>query len=194
MAPEQAWGRNIDRRSDIFALSAVLFELLTGRKLFAGENEMSVLEQVRQARVTPPSTFNEELTPEIDAVVLKGLQKDPANRYQTAAEMARDLDVILYNFKPTPTSADLAIYMHRLRNAAPVPVSAPPPQLQPVAEKKPAPAPAVAASAVPMPSWDAGPAAREKKAPIIPIACAVAGVASTTRKLPASSYCNTRNS
>ncbi|PYQ36139.1 MAG: hypothetical protein DMF57_01005 [Acidobacteria bacterium] len=176
MAPEQAWGRNIDRRSDIFALSAVLFELLTGRKLFAGENEMSVLEQVRQARVTPPSTFNEELTPEIDAVVLKGLQKDPANRYQTAAEMARDLDVILYNFKPTPTSADLAIYMHRLRNAAPVPVSAPPPQLQPVAEKKPAPAPAVAASAVPMPSWDAGPAAREKKAPIIPIAIAAAVV------------------
>jgi TonB family protein len=178
MAPEQAWGRNIDRRSDIFALAAVLFELLTGRKLFAGENEMSVLEQVRQARVTPPSTFNEELTPEIDAVVLKGLQKDPANRYQTAAEMARDLDVILYNFKPTPTSADLAIYMHRLRSAAPVPVAAPAPQPvpPPVAEKKPAPAPAVAASAVPMPSWDAGPAAREKKAPIIPIAIAAAVV------------------
>ena len=174
MAPEQAWGRNIDRRSDIFALAAVLFELLTGRKLFAGENEMSVLEQVRQARVMPPSTFNEELTPEIDAVVIKGLQKDPANRYQTAAEMARDLDVILYNIKPTPTSADLAIYMHRLRSAAPVPVAAPAPQ--PVTEKKPAPAPAVAASAVPMPSWDAGPAAREKKAPIIPIAIAAAVV------------------
>jgi TonB family protein len=171
MAPEQAWGRNIDRRSDIFALAAVLFELLTGRKLFAGENEMSVLEQVRQARVTPPSTFNEELTPEIDAVVIKGLQKDPANRYQTAAEMARDLDVILYNFKPTPTSADLAIYMHRLRSAAQAPVAAPAPQ--PVAEKKPAPAPPVAASAVPMPSWDA-PAAQGKKAPIIPIAIAAA--------------------
>jgi len=172
MAPEQAWGRNIDRRSDIFALAAVLFELLTGRKLFAGENEMSVLEQVRQARVTPPSTFNEELTPEIDAVVIKGLQKDPATRYQTAAEMARDLDVILYNFKPTPTSADLAIYMHRLRSAAQAPVAAPAPQ--PVAEKKPAPAPPVAASAVPMPSWDAPPAAQGKKAPIIPIAIAAA--------------------
>src|SRR5437899_664206 len=65
MAPEQAWGRNIDRRSDIFALATVLFEALTGRQLFVGENEMSILEQVREARVTAPSTFNEELTPEI---------------------------------------------------------------------------------------------------------------------------------
>ncbi|HYO78890.1 MAG TPA: protein kinase, partial [Thermoanaerobaculia bacterium] len=49
MAPEQAWGRNIDRRSDIFALATVLFEMLTGRKLFTGDNELSILEQVREA-------------------------------------------------------------------------------------------------------------------------------------------------
>jgi TonB family protein len=120
MSPEQAWGRHIDRRSDIFALATVLFEMLTSRKLFTGDNELSILEQVREARVQPPSLYNEEVTPDIDKIVLKALQKDPANRYQTAGEMARDLDAVLYNFRPTPTSADLAIYMHRLSSPEPV--------------------------------------------------------------------------
>jgi TonB family protein len=114
MSPEQAWGRHIDRRSDVFALATVLFELLTGRKLFTGDNELSILEQVREARVQAPSEFNDEVTPDIDKIVLKALNKDPGLRYQTAGEMARDLDAILYSFRPTPTSADLAIYMHRL--------------------------------------------------------------------------------
>jgi TonB family protein len=131
MSPEQAWGRTIDRRSDIFALATVLFEMLTGRKLFTGENEMSILEQVREARVEPPSKYNEEITPEIDRIVLKALEKEPANRYQTAAEVARDLDSVLYEFKPTPTSADLAIFMHRLDAASPVAAQSQP---QPVAE------------------------------------------------------------
>ena len=119
MSPEQAWGRSIDRRSDIFALATVLYEMLAGRKLFTGDNELSILEQVREARVTPPSEMNDEVTPEIDRVVLKALQKDAANRYQTAGEMARDIDAILYSFKPTPTSADLAIYMHRISSPEP---------------------------------------------------------------------------
>jgi TonB family protein len=119
MSPEQAWGRQVDRRSDIFALGILLFELLAGRKLFIGDNELSILEQVRHARVTAPSSLNEDVTPQIDAVVLKALQKEPEDRYQTAGEMARDLDSIVYNFWPTPTSADLAIYMHHLHEAGP---------------------------------------------------------------------------
>lgn len=114
MSPEQAWGQKIDRRSDIFALATVMFELLTARKLFSGENEISVLERVREAKVVPPSSINEEVTPAIDTVVLKALEKDPEARYQTAGELARDLDSILYSMRPTPTSADLAIYMHRI--------------------------------------------------------------------------------
>jgi TonB family protein len=203
MSPEQAWGRNIDRRSDIFALAAVLFELLTARKLFTGDNEMSILEQVREARITPPSTFNEEVTPEIDAVVLKALAKEPADRYQTAAEMARELDSILYNFKPTPTSADLAIYMHRLSTSLPVPapMAEPEPEPEPVVEAPapqfaaPAPPPpaafpvaavaataAAAAAAVPMPAWDApaapidAPRKRSAAAPIAVVLLLVAAV------------------
>lgn len=169
MSPEQAWGRHIDRRSDIFALATVLFEMLTNRKLFTGDNELSILEQVREARVQPPSLHNEEVTPDIDKIVIKALQKDPANRYQTAGEMARDLDAILYSFRPTPTSADLAIYMHRLSSPdavfeepapssipmdvpppptviAPIPVLATPPKAAAVAAA-PAAAPHVVAAA-----------------------------------------------
>jgi TonB family protein len=128
MSPEQAWGRHIDKRSDIFALATVLFEMLTGRRLFTGDNELSILEQVREARVVAPSQYNDEVTPEIDAIVLKALQKEPEKRYQTAGEMARDLDQVLYSFKPTPTSADLAIYMHRLGEEGPAPMHAPEPE------------------------------------------------------------------
>ena len=126
MSPEQAWGKKIDKRSDIFALGTVLYELLTGQKLFSGDNELSILEQVREARISIPSDINDEATPEIDAIVTKALQKDADKRYQTAGEMARDIDQILYTFRPTPTSADLAIYMHRLYSEEPpMPVAVP---------------------------------------------------------------------
>jgi len=175
MSPEQAWGRNIDKRSDIFALATVLFEMLTARKLFAGDNELSILDQVREARVTAPSQFNDEVTPQIDAIVLKALQKDPANRYQTAGEMQRDLDAVLYNFKPTPTSADLAIYMHRLASSVATPphameMHAPEPP-QAANELKPR---VVATPAIPTSTPAAMPAAvvatPATKPPVVPIA------------------------
>ncbi len=198
MSPEQAWGRPIDRRSDVFALAVVLFEMLAGRKLFKGDNEISILDQVRDGKVLMPSEFNDEVTPEIDAIMKKALAKDPADRYQTAGELARDLDATLYTYKPTPTSADLAIFMHRLSVPLPVapvypdPVEEAEPEIvPPVVAAKPAPAPvsAVAAAAGPMPTWDRSmggsdpsiPAApsmfttevsEKKKTPIVPIAIA----------------------
>lgn len=152
MSPEQAWGRPIDRRSDIFALATVLFEMLTGRRLFAGENEISVLEQVREARAEPPSRFNEEVSAEVDALVMRALQRDPETRYQSAADMARDIDSVLFSFRPTPTSADLAIYLDRIYSVEaqtlvtaleepqpPVAVEAPPPPKAPKPQPVPSP-------------------------------------------------------
>ena len=122
MSPEQAWGKPIDRRSDVFALGTVLYEMLTGRRLFGGDSEISVLEQVREARVPPPSEINDEVPPEVDRIVRKALEKDADARYQTAGEMAREIDAVLYSFRPTPTSADLAIHMHRIHTAPAVAV------------------------------------------------------------------------
>ena len=136
--------------------------------------------------MTAPSLVNDEVTAAIDQIVLKALQKEPANRYQTAGEMQRDIDAVLYTFKPTPTSADLAIYMHRLNTAEPSParvdaplVHEPEPEplpaneLRPIAVPLPPPTPAPVAQAVPMPAWEP-PAATvattpAKKSPVVAI-------------------------
>jgi len=115
MSPEQAWGRAIDHRSDLFSLGTVLHEMLTGERLFRGESDMTVLEAVRKAEVTPPSRTNPEVPAVLDTIVLKALARDPNARFTTGSEMLRDLESVLYTYAPAPGSADLAIYLDRLR-------------------------------------------------------------------------------
>jgi serine/threonine-protein kinase len=91
MAPEQAWGRAVDRRSDVFALGIVLWELLAARPLFEAENDLLVLEKVRHPRVEPPSVYAPHVPPELDAVVLSALAEDPDARPATAQEFRRRL-------------------------------------------------------------------------------------------------------
>ena len=128
MSPEQAWGKSIDLRSDLFSLGCVLHEMLTGERLFRGDSDMTVLELVRKAEVVPPSKVNPEVPTALDAIVVKALARDPGDRYGTGAEMLRDLETVLYSYTPAPGSADLAIYLNRLREAqAPVPTATPSP-------------------------------------------------------------------
>ncbi|HEY6066155.1 MAG TPA: protein kinase, partial [Thermoanaerobaculia bacterium] len=95
MSPEQAWGRPLDKRSDIFSLGCVLYEMLTEQKLFGGDTDLSVLEKVRAAQVAPPSTLNPEVGKNLDAVVLKALAREPEDRYANASDMLRDLEAVL---------------------------------------------------------------------------------------------------
>ena len=115
MSPEQAWGNPIDRRSDLFSLGAVLYEMLTEQKLFRGESDLTVLEKVRAAAASPPSAVNSEVPKTLDAIVLRALAKEPDDRYANASDLLRDLEQVLYSYTPAPGSADLAIFLHRMQ-------------------------------------------------------------------------------
>jgi TonB family protein len=119
MSPEQAWGKKLDKRTDIFSLGVVLYELLTSDKLFTGDTDLTLLEQVRDARAAAPSEKNAEVPQRADQVVLRALSKTPDERYQNSNEFEKELNSVLYSFQPAPGPADLAIYMHRLMESTP---------------------------------------------------------------------------
>jgi serine/threonine-protein kinase len=91
LSPEQARGEKVDARSDVYSLGCVLYEILTGEPPFVGDSPVAVAYQHVREDPVPPSQRHNEITPELDAVVLKALAKNPENRYQSAAEMRADL-------------------------------------------------------------------------------------------------------
>ena len=92
MAPEQIRREPVTRRTDVFAAGIVLWELLTGARLFASDNEAATLEKILVGWVPPPSSVLSELPPELDEIALRALAADPNDRFDTAREMAVALE------------------------------------------------------------------------------------------------------
>ncbi|HET9316523.1 MAG TPA: protein kinase [Vicinamibacteria bacterium] len=113
MSPEQAWGKPMDRRSDVFSLGIVFYEMITDQKPFLGSSEMSILEMVRECRIAPPSDVNPRIPERLEKVVMTALDRDPEHRYQDASQMYRELDRVLHERQP-PTAVELSRFLELL--------------------------------------------------------------------------------
>ena len=92
LSPEQIFVRPFDARADIFALGVVFHEMLTGRRLFQSRNDITKMRELLAAPILPPSAIDAMIPRELDRIVMRSLEIDPKNRYQTSADMAADLE------------------------------------------------------------------------------------------------------
>jgi serine/threonine-protein kinase len=114
MSPEQALGRKLDHRSDVFSLGSCLYEMLTRIPPFTATNEMDLLIKVRDAKYRPISELTPGIPPELEAIADKCLTRSRANRYQTAAEAETDLRGFLRKFMPNYSRSHLGRFIRKM--------------------------------------------------------------------------------
>ena len=133
LSPEQARGEQVDARSDLYSTGCLLYELLTGRPPFVGDSPVAVAYQHVREEPAPPSSLDPDISPEVDAIVLKALAKDREQRYQTAAEMRADIERALAGRPVQAATAVLAggVTQPLPTLPQPAPVAAPAPTVAP---------------------------------------------------------------
>jgi serine/threonine protein kinase len=111
MSPEQFNGDQLDARSDIFNLGIVLYEVALGRRLFNAQTDFERMRQIADAQVTPPSDIQPEFPPGLERIVMRALNHDPADRYQTAEQMQVELEEWLHDRRQTVGPVQVSNYM-----------------------------------------------------------------------------------
>ncbi|MGB3564616.1 MAG: TonB family protein [Thermoanaerobaculia bacterium] len=114
MSPEQAWGKAVDSRSDIFSAGTLLFEMLTGQRLFDGESEIAGLEAVRDCEVGARLEAHPDIPSPVRAVLLEALAKSPDDRYQLAGDLQVDIEVLLRRLDSKPGDSELAAFIQEI--------------------------------------------------------------------------------
>jgi serine/threonine protein kinase len=113
MSPEQAKGSRIDRRSDVFSLGIVLWELVTTQRLFRGENDLQTLQLIINEPLRRPSELQPACPPELERIILRSLARDLSQRYQTAAELLADLEAVARAHRLAADADELSAYLGR---------------------------------------------------------------------------------
>ncbi len=108
MSPEQAWGDAIDHRSDIFSAGIVLYEMMVGQMLYLEEDLHKLLDMARKAEIDPPSKLRKGIPPQLEKIVMHALQRMPGERYQSAGDLATDLERFLHAYSPVFTASKVS--------------------------------------------------------------------------------------
>jgi len=114
MSPEQCRGKALDRRSDVYALGIVLYELATVRRLFKGDSDFMTMSGIVAGKIPPPSSRRPDLPAELEAIIMKALARDPAERFQSAAEMREALEAFASTANLRTSTAALAGFMKQV--------------------------------------------------------------------------------
>ncbi len=112
MSPEQISGVELDKRSDVFALGIVLYELTVGRRLFKGKSEVNIIRMIADMPVIPPHSLNNNFPKELSDIIMKALEKDINKRYQSAHELEVDLEKFIANQNVKNIDIDLSKWLN----------------------------------------------------------------------------------
>jgi serine/threonine-protein kinase len=135
MSPEQCTGKPLDRRTDVFCLGIVLYELITAQRLFKGANEFMTMAAIVEGVIPKPSTLRTEVPPALDEIILRALQRSPESRYQTAEALRESLEAFALAQELRTSGKALADYLTGLFGQRPEPWEAraatdpPPPEV-----------------------------------------------------------------
>lgn len=161
MAPEQCRSEPLDRRSDIFSIGIILYELTVGRRLFQAETEIAIIQKITSGGFPPPTSVHPSYPGELEAIVMRALQLNPDARYSTARDLQIDLEEFAREYKLAISSARLGSFMEELfdedARRMPVHSNIPPPEPEPQPPMPPRASPAPHSPSTPPPAPAAAP-------------------------------------